>query len=278
MKGKGDKKTYILQRDETINKKYRRSTIGAGNLNKNYQLLVRQTVPQQGQLKTGQNSETPTIQIKSAFLDDEDEKDAAEPAQGSGEQVGFLESRREIADVESMIEDETEEYQSDSEDPADNKSLPAQGSSGQNQTAGKGKDQKKSSNKENDMLKLRNVKINVMRPFYDENFKDFYLKQMVLKNLDKIFVAAISLLLSITINLITNFIYEDQESNLWASRILEIVCILGLALFIALYNSDIMVQSPLITKVYLGVIIVVSMVSRLVEIYYLHINEMEDIK
>ena len=189
-----------------------------------------------------------------------------------------MQSKKDLTDVESIIEDETDESYSDSEVPGQNNGSPAPGSSGGNQAAGKSKDSKKSSTKENDMLKLRNVKVNVLRPFYDENFKDFYLKQMVLKNLDKIFVAAISLLVSIAINLITNFIYEDQESNLWASRILEIVCILGLALFMALYNSDIMVQSPLITKVYLGAIIVVSMVSRLVEIYYLHINDLEETK
>lgn len=91
------------------------------------------------------------------------------------------------------------------------------------------------------MLKLRNVKVNVMQPFFDDNFKDFYLKQMVLKNLDKILMAAMSLLISITINLITNFIYQDSNTDMWTSRILEIVCILGLALFVALYNSDVMV-------------------------------------
>lgn len=129
------------------------------------------------------------------------------------------------------------------------------------------------------MLRMRNVKVDVMKPFYDENFKDFYLKQMVLKNIDKVLIAAVSLLISITINLITNFIYEDPGTNLWTSRILEIVCILGLALFVALYNSDIMAQSPLVTKAYLGVIIAVSMISRLIELYYLHLNhEMEQTK
>ena len=128
------------------------------------------------------------------------------------------------------------------------------------------------------MLRLRNVKVNVLRPFFDDNFKDYYLKQMVLKNLDKIFVAAISLLLSIAINLITNFIYEDVNNNLWTSRIIEMVCILGLGLFLALYTSDFMVESPLITKGYLGTIIALSMISRLIEIYYLHVNKMKETK
>jgi len=91
------------------------------------------------------------------------------------------------------------------------------------------------------MLKLRHVKVNVMQPFFDDNFKDFYMKQMVLKNLDKILMAAISLLISITINLITNFIYQDSNADMWTRRILEIVCISGLALFVAIYNSDVMV-------------------------------------
>lgn len=67
------------------------------------------------------------IPIKSAFLEDEDEKDNQEPALGSSEQNGFLQSRRDIPDVESMIEDVTEESESDSENTRDDKTASSQG-------------------------------------------------------------------------------------------------------------------------------------------------------
>lgn len=276
MKGKGDKKTFILQRDETINKKYRRSSLGAGNLNKNYQLMVKHSTLKNNLVQSSKNIQGGSVQIKSAFLEDDDDKEQ-EVVLAANQQQEFNQNRRDHSDVESMIEDESEESLSDSENPVNTDPATKLGSQGENRSRG-AKDSKKSSSRENDMLKLRHVKVNVLQPFFDDNFKDFYLKQMVLKNLDKILMAAMSLLISITINLITNFIYQDSSTDMWTSRILEIVCILGLALFVALYNSDVMVQSPLITKGYLGVIIAVSMISRLIEIYYLHMNDVGEIK
>ncbi len=125
--------------------------------------------------------------------------------------------------------------------------------------------------KENRMLKLKNTKVNLMNPFFDKNFQNFYLKQMMLKNINRVYFSTIALLLSILVSSLTNFIIEGDSSNsLWAARVIEIFCVLALCLFLALYNAEIVMESPFFSKIYLGFVIAFSILSRLIEIYFLH--------
>jgi hypothetical protein len=78
---------------------------------------------------------------------------------------------------------------------------------------------------------------------------------------------------------ITTFIIDgDSSERLWASRLMEVVCILALSLFLALYNADIVIEMPKFSKIYLGGVIAVSMFSRILEIYVVHIWGADDLR
>ena len=273
MKGKGNKNTFILQRKEDLEKVDRRSSVFvASNSFVPIQKLHQAFKPKNQLDSKNQSPEGSKFKVDSQnnieglVLDSRNSKEDE-----SSDEISIQEENLNNDDFESIVDNESMQDNSEDADIQEDKNriknLPSIVDKSVNQSK---------TQKENEMLRINKFKVNVMKPFFHDNFKEFYLKQMMLKNLNKVFLSTLALMLSILLSAMTSLILSTgQEIGQFYSRLMELFCILALVLFLALYNADIVLESPRFSKIYLGSVIILSMSSRIVEIYVIHIQRLD---
>ena len=123
-------------------------------------------------------------------------------------------------------------------------------------------------------MKVKQLQLDIMKPFKnkDKKFEKYFLKQMILKNQNRIHFSIILLIVETISRTVLNLLDNDVKEVDWVSSILDIIILVALCMFLTLTSASVPREHPLFAKYYLALIFLSRFSSRMIEIFLTQIH------
>lgn len=117
-----------------------------------------------------------------------------------------------------------------------------------------------------------------MTPFgkNKQTFEKYFLKQMIMKNKNKIALCVNLLLFEKVASITQNLLRTDQYEAFWTSGIIQILICAAILIFIIFSRTITAIREPLYSKIFLGGIFIFVSGTRILQCVLTNINDQTD--